>query len=78
PMTQPTTLVFLDLETTGLDPKKHDIWEAAWAVGETGPIKHSFLEHDLHGLDPGAAKVNGYFERYAPPTTPGGYANAEL
>ena len=60
-----TNLVFLDLETTGLDMFKHSIWEAAWAV-EDGEIKSGFLYHDLKNADPYALEINGYHSRITP------------
>lgn len=55
-------LVFLDLETTGLDMFKHSVWEAAWAV-EDGEIKSGFLYHSLKNADPYALEINGYHSR---------------
>lgn len=56
------TLVFLDTETTGLDPARHDVWEVAWAVDD-GPIESAFLAHDVAGADPEALRLNGYMAR---------------
>lgn len=39
------TFVYLDTETTGLDPMKHEPWEVAYAV-DGGPILSSFLPLD--------------------------------
>jgi hypothetical protein len=55
-------LVFLDTETTGLDPARHDVWEAAWAVDD-GPVESAFLAHDVAGADPEALRLNGYLTR---------------
>jgi oligoribonuclease (3'-5' exoribonuclease) len=43
-------LIFLDVETTGLDPAKHEIWEFAWAVNN-GPVN---LNHYLEKYPTGA------------------------
>lgn len=61
-MTSHTRLVFLDTETTGLDPHRHEVWEAAWAE-EHGSIQSVFLDHRVGEIDQHAAKVNNYFDR---------------
>ena len=58
------TLVFLDTETTGLDPAKCSVWEIAYAVDE-GPILSSFVRHSLEGASPFALTLNGYLTRNA-------------
>lgn len=65
-MSEPRPLVFLDLETTGLDPETHEVWEAAWAVDD-GPIQTVQLPHSLATADPGALAVNRYWERVGQP-----------
>lgn len=67
-------LVFLDCETTGLDPSKHTIWEVAWKVaeveGDTLKVMASDLLlmelgfNDLLHADPMALEVGGLRERY--------------
>lgn len=57
-----THLVFLDVETTGLDPNIHQVWEIAYAL-ETGTIHASTVPHTSRGLSGQAAAVNGYFDR---------------
>lgn len=60
---KPTThLMFLDVETTGLDPSLHEVWEIAYAL-EDGPVQSSTVEHSSHRLSPQAAAVNHYFDR---------------
>lgn len=59
------TFVFLDTETTGLDPAKHQIWEAAYAVGLDGPVQHGMLTHDASTADPAAMHLNKYLDRTA-------------
>ena len=56
------TLVFLDTETTGLDPNRHEIWELAYAVEHT-PIESAVVAHSLRHADPTALTMNGYPER---------------
>lgn len=55
-------LVFLDTETTGLDPALHEVWEIAWAV-EDGPIMSAVVPHTLRTADPKALELNGYWGR---------------
>src|SRR5256885_1484709 len=54
-------LIFLDLETTGLDPAHHQIWEVGCIVdGE----EHEWqLYIDLSKADAGALRVNRFYER---------------
>jgi DNA polymerase III epsilon subunit-like protein len=55
-------LVFIDTETTGLDPQTHELVEVAWAV-EGGPVNTLVLPHRFTNPDPKALAVNGYIER---------------
>lgn len=56
-------LVFLDTETTGLEPEKHEVWEIAWAVNG-GPISVVQLSHSIRTADAVAFEHNGYLDRY--------------
>lgn len=63
-------LVYLDTETTGLDPTIHDIWEIAYAVDD-GPIHSAIVRHSLTFADPTALAVSRYYDRTGggdPPT----------
>lgn len=64
-MTDDNPLVYLDCETTGLDVKRHQVWEVAWAVGD-GDIESLVVRHTIDGADPRALKVNGYLDRVDP------------
>lgn len=55
------TLVFLDTETTGLDPDRHEVWEIAYAV-EDGPIQRSIVVHQTATADAVALRMNHYWE----------------
>jgi DNA polymerase-3 subunit epsilon len=59
------TLVFLDTETTGLDPQRHEIWELAYAVDD-GDIHGGVVYHSLRSADPTALRLNGYHDRVYP------------
>lgn len=56
------TLVFIDTETTGLDPNRHEVWELAYAIGQ-GPIHSGVIAHSLRCADPVALRLNGYANR---------------
>lgn len=56
-------LIFLDTETTGLDPDLHEVWEVAFAL-ERGRITTFLLPHDLATADPDALRLNGYWDRF--------------
>lgn len=75
-MTNP--LVYLDTETTNLNPRTGDVIEVAWAVDD-GPIRVCVFPHSLVSADPAAFRVNGYYDRaldrYA---TAAGYPPAEV
>lgn len=58
-------LVFLDTETTGLCPHRHQVWEVAYAVN-AGPIVTVQLPHSLNHADPVALRLNGYVDRVDP------------
>ena len=57
-----TVLAFVDVETTGLDPDVHQVWEIALALDD-GPIDAWKVAHHLHGADPEALAVSKYHER---------------
>lgn len=56
------TLIYLDIETTGLDPLIHDVVEIAFAV-DNGPIHSGVVEHSLEDADLKALEINQYYER---------------
>lgn len=59
-----TPLVFLDIETTGLDPDLHEVWEVAAAVDD-GPVQSFVVPHSTLTADPKALELNGYWDRGA-------------
>jgi hypothetical protein len=56
-------LVFLDTETTGLDPDRHEIWDLAYILD--GKEHEHHWEIDLTKADPMALKIGRYYERTA-------------
>lgn len=63
---EPTTLVFLDIETTGLDPDLHEVWEVAYALEQGDPLSF-VVPHTLRTADPKALELNGYHRRVVRP-----------
>lgn len=57
-------LLFIDTETTGLDPDHDQLIEVAWATLEDPEPKTMILRHDRNNVRPEAAKVNNYYERH--------------
>lgn len=53
---------FIDIETTGLEPNKHEAWEVAVAIDD-GPVDAYILPHSLAKADENSLEVNGYWER---------------
>lgn len=63
-----TRLAFLDTETTGLDPDRHEIWEVALIVREEDGSEATFLWQlpvDLGRADPVALKIGDFHTRRA-------------
>lgn len=63
-------LIFLDVETTGLDPARHAVWEIAWA-GEQGAVASFMVPVGpvaVAQAAPEAMRINRFHERYAPST----------
>lgn len=56
------SLVFVDLETTGLDYDDSQVWEAAYAVDDDD-VQVSLLNHTLDNADPVALGINEYSTR---------------
>ena len=60
-----TVLAFVDVESTGLDPDVHQVWEIALALDD-GPIHSTMVAHDLSTADDRALTVSKYYERGGP------------
>jgi len=56
------TFIYLDTETTGLDPSRYEVWEIAYALGDD-PIQDSIVHHYGWTADDKALEVGRYFER---------------
>jgi hypothetical protein len=54
--------LYLDTETTGLNPGLHEIVEVSWALGDAEP-KTLVLPHDLMHAEAKALEINRYYER---------------
>lgn len=59
------SIVYLDTETTGLDPERHQVWEIAWAVDD-GPVRSAIIAHHLRDAEPEALRIGGHDERCGP------------
>ncbi len=61
-----TTLAFIDTETSGLDPDRHEIWEVGLILrsGEMETSHHWFLPIDLGRADVDALQIGRYYERH--------------
>lgn len=71
-------LVFVDTETTGLDPDRHHIWELAIIVrGDDGDTEHVLqLPADLSTADPAALRIGRFYDRHQWPETGEGVREA--
>lgn len=58
-----SNLIFLDTETTGLDPDRHDVWEIGLIRGDTGEEIIWHLIPDLSKADPNALRLTDYYKR---------------
>lgn len=63
----PRPLAFLDIETTGLNPDLHDVWEIALILREPDEEADAefrwTVEPDLATADPKALEIGRYWER---------------
>lgn len=57
-----TKIVFVDVETTGLDPDRHAIWEVALITPDGAEHVWQFPVDEV-AADPGALKISGWYER---------------
>lgn len=63
-----TRLAFVDTETTGLDPDRHEIWEVGLIVREDDGAEHEHswqLPVDLGRADPMALNIGRFHDRRA-------------
>lgn len=74
-----TALAFVDTETTGLDPDRHEVWEVALRLrvppdadgkAPADVVRHWFLPVDLAVADPVALTIGGYYARFERPEPP--------
>jgi hypothetical protein len=67
-----THLVYVDTETTGLDPDRHQVWEIAWAT-EQRQVYSMVVPHTLTNADPVALALNGHDSRCPAGTSTNGH-----
>lgn len=68
-MSQHTPIAFVDVESTGLDPFIHDVWEIA-VIRRDNDVdsEHVFrIQPNLDTADPKALEINRYHERTSAP-----------
>jgi hypothetical protein len=56
-------LVFLDTETTGLDPSIHEVVEVAYSPSDDDNVRTLIVPHTLLHADPVALDINRYRQR---------------
>jgi DNA polymerase III epsilon subunit-like protein len=77
----PAPLAFVDTETTGLDPERHEVWEAALilrADDGTETEREWQLPVDLGRADAIALQVGHYYERFDKNHAPFGSTTREF
>lgn len=62
-----TTLCFIDTETTGLDPDRHQAYEVCWWREDEDTPNTAILPHSLVGADEKALEIGGYHRREVKP-----------
>lgn len=62
-------IVSLDLETTGLDPERHELWEIGIVpLDASKPVLHYQVGCcALYNADPTALQIGGFYDRYGYP-----------
>lgn len=63
-----TDFLYLDTETTGLDPEVHKLVEVSWALGDDEPTT-LVIPHTLEMANAEALKINRYYERHLDDTS---------
>lgn len=57
-------MISLDIETTGLDPERHEAWEVGLvALDGNAEYRFEFSVQDLDAAEAGALQVNNYYTR---------------
>jgi DNA polymerase III epsilon subunit-like protein len=57
------TVIFVDTETTGLDPTQHEVWEIALIEEDGTEYEWRIRPQRLDRAEPGALRVNRLYER---------------
>ena len=56
------SFVYLDTETTGLDPNRHEVWEIAYTIDDQW-IRSQIVNHTLMDADAKALEIGGHTAR---------------
>lgn len=62
-----TGILFIDTETTGLDPGRHEIWNMALIDCSTDPVRQYewfWQPSHLETADPGALRLNNFYDHF--------------
>ena len=57
------SVVFLDTETTGLDPDRHEVWDVAIIEEDGTPHQWHLKPQHLTTADPNALRLTSFYER---------------
>ncbi len=57
-----SNVVFLDTETTGLDPERHEVWDIA-LIDDEGEHEWHVRPQNFHTADEGALRITKFYER---------------
>jgi len=58
-------IVFVDTETTGLDPSRHEVWDIGLILGDTGEAIEWHLWPDLSRADSNSLRLTDFYGRTA-------------
>jgi hypothetical protein len=56
-------VIFVDTETTGLDPERHELWDIALIEADGTEHEWHLRPLDIAAADPGALRVGRFYER---------------
>lgn len=56
-------VIFVDTETTGLDPNQHEVWDIALIEADGTEHEWHVRPQNLHSADEGALRITHFYER---------------
>jgi hypothetical protein len=57
------SVIFVDTETTGLDPERHEVWDIAMIEADGTEHEWHLRPENFHRADEGALRVTKFYER---------------